>query len=291
MALADRTEPEAAGRWPIAAIAPIVAVAILYAPTVAALASGPWRREDNAYGPFILLTLIWLAWRRHRAGGMAEGGGRRAFAVLLATGLLAHLAGRLLGNLSVEAGSVLLVAPALVGLIGGHRRVIAFGYPLIGLLFVVPLPGSLVIALTFPLKMAVSRIAAGLLQLFALPVSRQGILIEVGDYRLLVADACSGLQSMYSLAASAIVYLALVPRRPPWRIAALLLAVIPLAFAANVMRVVILALITYGFGEAAGQGFLHGFAGVVMFVIAFAGLMVVDAILDRTAARAPGRRS
>ncbi|PTQ12345.1 exosortase B [Sphingomonas oleivorans] len=257
---------------------PALSMALLYAPTVRTLATGLWQSEDHAYSPFILAVAGWLAWRRWREG-LHIGGAGLPFLFLLLAGLIIHLCGRLLGNISVETASVLFVLPGLLGWIGGWRRLVDLAYPLLALPFVVPLPGSLIVALTFPLKMAVSKIAAFALHLAGMPVARQGILIEVGNYRLLVADACSGLQSMYSLAASAVVYLALARHRSPLRVGLILLAVVPIAFAANVARVVILALITYYLGDAAGQGFLHGFAGIVMFLIAFGGLMLFDRML------------
>jgi exosortase len=263
-------------------LVPLLACVLLYAPTAWTLAIGPWQSEDHAYSPFILGLAVWLAWR-DRAVPVPPSRGQLAFGALLGFGLLTYLCARLLGNISLETGSILFVLPGLIGLIGGWRRVAAMAYPLATLPFIIPLPGSLVVALTFPLKMAVSKIAAGLLHLAGLPVLRQGISIELGNYRLLVADACSGLQSMYSLAASAIVYLALRRHRSPARVLPILLAVLPIAFAANVVRVMMLALITYYLGDAAGQGFLHGIAGVLMFIVAFAGLMLFDALLDRIA--------
>ena len=85
---------------------------------------------------------------------------------------------------------------------------------------------------------------------------------------------------MYSLLAVAIVYLFMMRVRAAWRTAALLAAAIPIVFCLNVLRVMTLALITYNLGDAAGEGFLHGAAGMLMFVLAFFALMGVDKLLE-----------
>jgi len=61
----------------------------------------------------------------------------------------------------------------------------------------------------------------------------------------------------------------------------MLMSILPIAFFANVMRVLALILITYHFGDAAGQGFLHGATGIVLLLVALSGLFVLDAILAR----------
>ncbi|MCZ7562780.1 MAG: exosortase [Burkholderiales bacterium] len=165
-------------------------------------------------------------------------------------------------------------------------------FPLLFLVFMVPLPGVIVDAITGPLKQNVSLIAENLLYWTGYPVARTGVVLSVGPYQLLVADACSGLNSMYSLSALGGLYLYLMQYQSRWRNAILLGAILPIAFAANVIRVMILVLVTYHFGDAAGQGFLHGFAGMILFVIALVLLFVLDAVLGLfPALRTAGRRA
>lgn len=268
------------------AILPVLTVAALYAPSLVSMAGGFWHKEAGSYSPIVLAAAIALAWSRWpRAADAARS------AVLAGTGLFALILagcvlGRLLGNITLEFGSILFTVAGLAAALAGWAGLGRLLLPLATLAIAVPLPGSLVVALTFPLKMAVSAVVERLLGLFGLPVAREGVMLDIGDYRLLVADACSGLQSMVSLSAAALIYLALVGRRSATAATVLLLAVLPIAFGANVVRVTALALITYAFGDAAGQGFLHGFAGMLMFVCAFGGLMLVDGalMLGRTGA-------
>ena len=149
------------------------------------------------------------------------------------------------------------------------------------LLFVLPLPFGWVLALTSPLKTGVSALAAWLLQGVGYPVGREGVILTVGQYQLLVAEACAGLHSMFVLEAMGLLYSHLAQHRVAARGITLAVMAVPIAFVANVLRVMALVLITYHFGDAVGQGFLHRFAGVLLFALALAMLAGLDALLGR----------
>ena len=93
-------------------------------------------------------------------------------------------------------------------------------------------------------------------------------MLQIGQYQLLVADACAGLQTLLTLEALGLFYLNVVRHTSAVRNVALALLIVPISFSANVIRVIALTLVTYYFGDAAGQGFLHGFAGMVLFLTA-----------------------
>ncbi len=103
--------------------------------------------------------------------------------------------------------------------------------------------------------------------------------IFVGQYELLVAAACSGLNSIISLTAISLFYVYL-RHQARWRYALfLVLLVVPIALLANFMRVIILILLTYYAGEATAQGFLHNFAGLFMFAIALVTIFAIDELV------------
>src|SRR6202012_940274 len=141
-------------------------------------------------------------------------------------------------------------------------------FPFLYLAFAVPPPGYAVDALTAPLKLFVSQAATGIVALAGLPVAREGVVIYVAQYQLLVEDACSGMNSIFGLLAIGLFYIYLV--RGSLLRYSILLAVlmIPIAVAANIVRVIIVILLTYYFGDEVGQGFLHFAAGISLFVIA-----------------------
>jgi exosortase len=145
----------------------------------------------------------------------------------------------------------------------------------------VPLPGILVDAATGPLKSAISELAVQILYPVGFPIAREGVIITIGRYQLLVADACSGLNSMFSLSALGLLFMHLTARPRLLHNVVVVAAILPIAFAANIIRVLVLILITYYFGDAAGQGFLHGSAGMLLILAALGLLLSLDAGLAR----------
>ena len=130
-----------------------------------------------------------------------------------------------------------------------------------------------------PMKIAVSYVAEAVLFALNYPIARSGVLLQIGPYQLMVADACAGLQTLFTLEAMGLLYLNLLRHESLLRNAFLAIAIIPIAFTANVIRVMVLTLVTYYWGDAAGQGFLHGFAGMVLFMSALLLIMALDSML------------
>lgn len=275
--------------WPI-----LVGLLVLYVPTYHDLATGLWNSEEQAHGPIVLMVALFLIWQRRDMFLVPDPGGEarpRAGWILLVFGLLLYALGRSQEILLFEVGSQIpvLLGVLLITLGGGPAK--ALWFALFFLLFMVPLPGFVVDAATGPLKQNVSVIAEQILYALGYPVARSGVTLTVGPYQLLVADACSGLHSMFSLSAMGLLYLYLMGHGQWWRNAILIAAILPIAFFANIIRVMILVLVTYHLGDAAGQGFLHGFAGVLLFVVALLTLFALDGILgyfvQRTSKSAP----
>jgi exosortase len=135
------------------------------------------------------------------------------------------------------------------------------------------------------LKQLVSVIAESLLYAVGYPIARSGVILSVGPYELLVADACSGLNSIFTLVALTALYLYLMRYRSMSYNLMLLACAVPIAIAANVVRVIVLVLVTYHFGDEAGQGFVHSFAGLLLFAVALTLVMALDGLLMPAARR------
>ena len=161
---------------------------------------------------------------------------------------------------------------------GALARVMWF--PILFLIFMVPLPASIIDALTLPMKIAVSWMAEHVLYDLGYPISRSGVILQIGQYKLLVADACAGLQTLFALEALGLLYLHVIRHESWMRNVLMAIAIVPISFASNTTRVMVLSLITYYYGDAAGQGFLHGFAGMLLFVTALLLLIGVDSTLQ-----------
>ena len=263
--------------WPVAC-----GLALLYVPTWFDLAHGLWKEEPYAHGPLVLLVVAWLTWRGRQA--LAGELGRPApvaGSFALGVGLVLYAIGRSQAIALFEVGSHIPVAAGLLLLLGGWRLLRALWFPLAFLAFLVPLPGFILETATAPLKSFVSQAVEALLYWAGYPIARSGVVLAIGNYQLLMADACSGLNSLYSLAALGCLYLYLTPRAGFLRRAMLLASILPIAVVANVLRVLALVLITYHYGDEAGQSFLHEFAGLALFASALAMLFGLDAVLAR----------
>ena len=271
--------------WPAlstAAVLLAIGVAVLYLPTYWRLFQTVWATDEQGHGPLIVGLCTWLAVQRwgqfsalpdRAAGGL--GGG------LMAVSLAAYVLGRSQGIQGLEAGSQIGVLAALALCFKGVAGLRMMAVPLAFMLFAVPLPGIVVLTITMPLKSAVSACAEWLLHLAGYPVGRTGVVLVIGQYQLLVADACAGLNSMFTLEALGFLWMSLRPRSSVLRDALLALVILPISFTANVVRVMVLVLITYYLGDAAGQGFAHAFSGIVLFVVAVLLMMVAEGVIRR----------
>ncbi|WP_426191529.1 exosortase B [Massilia sp. DWR3-1-1] len=256
-------------------------LAALYVPTLYRLLTEVWNKPAQAHGPIILVLALWLMWRKWQLLRAACGGDRPSGYgwMLLAPALLLYVVGRSQQILLFEIGSVPVLLAAVLLLKHGPRALRLQCFPLFFMLFMVPLPEAVVSALTMPMKLAVSLVTEKMLYAAGYPVGRQGVILQAGQYQLLVADACAGLQTVFTLEAMGLLYLNLVRHAAKLRNTVLALLIVPVSFAANVIRVTVLVLVTYYLGEAAGQGFIHQFAGMVLFVSALLLILSVDGAL------------
>jgi exosortase B len=274
VALARNVLPE---WWPV-----IAGLAILFVPTFYDLFTGAWIGEEQGHGPIIFGLALWLIWRKwpEVLAATTPASGSWTGWPVLAIGLALHLLGRSQKILMFEIGSIIVVMAAVLLVKRGGRALAVLWFPFFFMLFMVPLPSEFVAAVTLPMKMAVSWATEHLLYAAGYPMSRTGVILQIGQYQLLVADACAGLQTLLTLEALGLFYLNFMRHPSAFRNIGLALFIIPISFSANVIRVVTLTLITYYFGDAAGQGFLHGFAGMVLFITALLLILTVDSSLQ-----------
>ncbi len=264
---------------------PIVAgLAFLYAPSLIDLFRGVWSTSEQAHGPMVLAVSIWLLyrqWPEMQASASDSKPSAGGWPVLV-VGLLLYILGRSQDILLFEIGSAIWMLVAVALLLIGPRALKAQWFPLFFMLFMVPLPSPIVDAVTMPMKMAVSYVADQILFAAGYPIARSGVILQIGQYKLLVADACAGLHTLFTLEAMGLLYLNLVRHDSWFRNVFLAILIIPISFTANVIRVMALTLITYYWGDEAGQGFLHGFAGMVLFLSALLLIIGVDSLLQAT---------
>lgn len=258
-----------------------IGLAAMYGPTVADLYQNVWSTDEQGHGPIVLALCIWLIWKNW--GNLVDPRDVKPAPwlgwSLVAFAAVAYVIGRSQLTQVLEAGSAIPLLVGVVLLLRGPRQLKAIWFPLFFMIFLVPLPDSFVDAVTQPMKMGVSFAAENVLRWSGYPIARAGVMLHVGQYQLLVADACAGLHTLFTLEAMGLLYLNLVRHSSVIRNIGLAILIVPISFAANVLRVVVLCLVTYHLGDEAGQGFLHGFAGMVLFMSALLLIISVDSAL------------
>jgi exosortase len=138
----------------------------------------------------------------------------------------------------------------------------------------IPIPSILFNQITFPLQLLASKVAAQVLPWMGVPVFREGNVIQLPAMALEVAEACSGIRSLLSLATLAIIYGYLLERRTPLRVG-LAVASIPIAVAANSLRIVGTGLLVQYWDPDKAEGFFHTFSGWLIFVVSLAMLFLL----------------
>lgn len=259
-----------------------IGLLVLYLPSLVDLFNGIWATDEQGHGPIVLAVACWLAYRKWPEMWRASEGQPASPAAgwpIFIFGLIFYIIGRSQEIHILEIGSVIWLLAAVLLLMRGGAALKAQWFPLFFMLFMIPLPGQVVDTVTMPMKMAVSYVAEHILFWLDYPIGRNGVILQIGQYKLLVADACAGLQTLFTLEALGLLYLNIVRHDSLFRNITLAILIIPISFTANVIRVMVLTLITYHFGDEAGQGFLHGFAGMVLFLSALLLIMFVDSLL------------
>lgn len=253
----------------------------MYVPIYWWAAEGIWQSDDHGHGPIILAVLVWLFWGlRHEIANAPTRPAPLLGWPLFALGLLVYFVGRVFSISILEFGSQPLVVAGALLLMKGVPALRLAWFPVIYFVFMIPLPSILVDAITGSLKGWIANIVEMVLYAVGYPIARSGVILSIGPYQLQVADACSGLNSMFSLSALGTLFMYMMGRKARLHTAIMLAAVLPIAFVANIIRVITLVLVTYYLGDEAGQGFLHGAAGMVLMLVALMFFFLLDKILD-----------
>ena len=273
-------------RWSAGQLVLVAGVLALLLPTLWNLARHHWSTSDGAHGPIILVSGLWLLLRPGDELRFRPGSIRNRWLVLGLPLLVLILYARTFRLLGLEASAVYASLLLLALYYWGPRAVRSRWVPIVYLAFLIKPPDIVVVQLTQPLKIMISQVAVGVLHAGGYPVAGSGVLIQVAQYELLVQQACAGLGSLLTLMAMGMIYVHLT--RPPSRghVLLLLLSIIPIAVLANLLRVLILVLLTYHAGDGVAQSFAHDMAGMFTFFVSMLGMLLVDVVLAKRFGRA-----
>lgn len=257
-----------------------ILAATLYAPVLKQMVVQWWQDPDYSHGFVVPLFAAYvLHRRRHQLRQIRlEPNNLGLLALIGAIGLL--LAGSLGAELFIARISLLFLLGGMLLFFAGWKMLRAVAFPLAFLTLMIPLPAIIYNQMTFPLQLLASRLSSSGLELLGIPVLREGNVLVLPNYSLEVVEACSGIRSLMSLIALAIVYGYFAERSLCAR-AFLVTVILPIAVASNALRVVGAGLVTYFWGPQWAEGFFHSFQGWLIFVSALGCMLVVHWMLRR----------
>lgn len=235
--------------------------------------------SDHSHGllvPFISLAFVW----QKRAELMSTSSSTAPFGVVILFASLAFYLLSLLGGIAVTSRMMMVFSLAGLVLFQYGKpifRLVAF--PVFFLLFMIPVPVSIIGKISMPLQMFATIVSEHIIRAFSIPVYREGNMLYFVQTQLEVADACSGIRSITALLmlSTVFVYISSLP----WTRRSILLAsAIPIALAANILRVAGTGILAHFYGARVAQGFLHEFSGMAVFAFGLLLLYLVFRVLE-----------
>lgn len=233
-----------------------------------------WQIPDFSYGFLVPVFAAYLVWAKRTRLLNTKVVPTWSGAAVVALGLVVLLLGVYGAELFLSRISLVIVLAGLVLSFGGWQLLKALRFPLLVLILAIPIPAILFNEITFPLQILASKLACALLSLFDVPVLREGNVIELSTMKLEVAEACSGIRSLMSLFTLAIFYGYFLEKSVLRRVI-LALASIPIAIAANAVRIFGTGLCVQYWDPDKAVGFFHEFSGWVIFLVSLGCLFIV----------------
>jgi exosortase len=254
-------------------------MAAVYYRVLAKLVTDWWQIPDFSHGFLVPVFAAYLVWaRKKEILSIRIVPAWSGFAVVV-MGLVVLLLGVYGAELFLSRVSLVIVLAGLVLCFGGYQLLRELRFPLLVLLLAIPIPAIIFNEITLPLQVLASKLASALLPLFGVPVLREGNVIELPAMKLEVAEACSGIRSLMSLFTLSVFY-GYFLEKTFLRRTVLALASIPIAIAANAIRILGTGLCVQYWDPDKAMGFFHEFSGWVMFLVSLGCLFLVHRVLQ-----------
>lgn len=261
---------------PIGIVAALLILA--YLPVLIPLVNQWQSDEDMGHGFFVPVVAGYIAWLRKDKILATPIKPSYWGLAIIAWGAAQLIVGTLGAELFLQRTSFIITLAGCIVLTCGFRMLRALAFPLVLLLFMVPIPRIVYTRITFPLQLFASRVAEMMLSLIGIPVLRDGNVLELATQKLNVVEACSGIRSLLSLTFLSLVYGFMFDNKS-WMRWALFAATIPIAIVANSGRVTITGILSYYKPELA-EGFFHTMEGWVIFVVALVLLLACHRLIN-----------
>ncbi len=249
-------------------------MAALYCHVLAKLVTDWWEIPDFSHGFLVPIFAAYLVWVKRKTLLDTKIAPTWSGIAVVALGLVVLLLGIYGAELFLSRVSLVILLAGLVLCFGGWQLLKELRFALLVLLLAIPIPAIVFNEITFPLQILASKLASAVLPLFGVPVLREGNVIDLPAMKLEVAEACSGIRSLMSLFTLSIFY-GYFLEKSFLRRAVLALASIPIAIAANAVRILGTGLCVQYWDPDKALGFFHEFSGWVMFLVSLGCLFIV----------------
>ena len=261
-----------------------VLLGIVYWKILRALSIQWWDDANYSHGFLVPLFSLYLIWQQRAALRALPRSGNPSGILVVLAGIAALLMGDLGAENFLMRSSLIVIIAGLILFHLGTQVFRAVLFPLAFLFFMVPLPGVIFYAITFPLQRLAAEQAAWTLDALGIPVLLDGNVIHLAQLSLGVTEACSGIRSLISLFAGAAAWAYLL-LPPGWAMVVFIAATVPITIMANAARVVLTGLIGRQFGVEYASGFFHEFAGLAIYIFAFLCLLATHSLLRAVSRR------
>jgi exosortase D (VPLPA-CTERM-specific) len=257
--------------WALAAVI-LVALAIFYLEGARYLFR-EWSTPEYSHGMLIPLISLGIAWLKRTEVAAVANGGSWAGPILLALSLILATAGQLATIYLIVHIALVLTVIALSLSFLGVRATKALWFPLLFLFFMIPLPDFLQVQLSAKMQLLSSAFGTWLIRLFGITVFLDGNVIDLGDFKMQVVEACNGLRYMFPLMSFGML-VAYLYNAPFWQRAALFLSTIPITILMNAGRIGLIGLLYEFYGIDTASGMLHDFQGWAIFIVSLLLLLI-----------------
>jgi exosortase len=241
-------------------------VCFLYVPILGRLAAQWWTDPNFSHGFFVPAFSAFIVWQERARLRLIQPAPSNWGLPIIVFSLGILILGVFGAELFLSRMSLLVLIGGMIVFFLGWQMLREVLFPLLLLILMVPIPAIVFSQITFPLQILASKLATWSLAFLGVPVFREGNVINLPAMPLEVAEACSGIRSLLSLTTLAIMYGYLMEKRPLLRVV-LAVASIPIAVAANALRIVGTGLLVQYWDPDKAEGFFHAFSGWLIFVV------------------------
>lgn len=257
---------------------------ISFSPVFPSLIQTWLNHSDNSHGILVPLVSAYFIWQKKGQLKLNKISNSNWGAIILTISMVFYLLSYAGGVAVVSRAMIVFSLIGLVIFTFGKPFFTLLAFPLLFLLFMVPVPDSIQGLIAHPLQLFATKVSTLIIHMFSIPAYREGNMLYFAQTQLEVAEACSGIRSIMSFGMLSFIF-AYMMDKIWWKRILLVLSTIPLALFANIVRVTGTGVFAHFYGSKVALGFLHEFSGMAVFVFGFVLLLGEYILLNKVSSK------